>query len=59
MFVSFTKLHGFTFLTIAITLTIFVLAEFAQGISSNSANGVLRDSFQIILRFYGTLLNVI
>ena len=43
MFVSFTKLYGFTFLVIAIALTIFVLSKLAQGISNNSANGVLRD----------------
>jgi hypothetical protein len=43
MFVSFIKLYGFTFLTISIAVTVFVLPKLAQGISNNSANGVLRD----------------
>jgi purine-nucleoside phosphorylase len=41
--VSFTKIYGFTLLTISIALTTFVLSKLAHGISNNSANVVLRD----------------
>lgn len=40
---SFTKLYGFTFLTMVIALTMFALSTLAQVICNNSANGVLRD----------------